>query len=850
MRKRSIYGVLVGALLAGLALVVGSAATAGSTCGTTEVACESASPAPATTESQPEPKVSTPAPGGQSGPTPGGGGSTGGGTGGGTGTGGPKPGGTPKPGGGSKPGGNPPPDGGSKPGGEPKPGGTPKPGGKPKPGAKPKPKPGAKPKPKPRPAAKGRARTRPRSTGAAPKRSAAPPMRTPGGAPTPSNPGFFDGSPGGNDPLTGVPNFTIRHFKIPLFLMPIYQAAGTEYGIRWEYLAGINEIETNYGRNLNVSTAGALGWMQFMPATWKAYGVDANKDGRKDPYNPADAIFAAARYLKASGAPKDMRKAIFAYNHAGWYVDSVVLRTRLIAGMSPDLVGSLTGLAEARFPVRGDAKYADDVSERQLRRKVKPGQNAAEVISDDPNRKNIRIFAKKGSPVIAVNDGVVKDIGESDKLGKYMVVEDNFGNRFTYGNLGSISAKYPVPKEDVRKQAEQAATQAASSVNSRDPKPKIPASAGRQVGGGVGALAGAIGDKAGPTPAAPTPQGGSRFAEPVVKERLFAHPNRPNALAAGGADQMAATGGDPLAAAPNNLGGYFLNTRGFNPKDFQLMPLRKGAQVMGDTILGRLGEGDDKLDPHLSFAVRPAGKGAPAIDPKPLLDGWKLLEATAIYRASGKNVLRGGTSVGQILLMPKQLLQKRVLADDRIDVYECGRKDIASGQVSRQVLATLAYLSEVGLEPTVTSLKCGHSFYTKSGNVSAHSSGDALDISRWNGQPVLGNQQTGGPTYQAIKRLMLLQGNMKPQQLISLFEIGGPTIRMGDHADHLHVGFERAGGNDRPGGVRAATLKGNDWFKLVDRLGDIDNPAVPRKPSKFSLPSGGGDRSSGAHRGE
>jgi hypothetical protein len=542
-----------------------------------------------------------------------------------------------------------------------------------------------------------------------------------------------------------------------------------------------------------------------------------------------------------------MRKAIFAYNHADWYVDSVVLRTRLIAGMSPDLVGSLTGLAEARFPVRGDAKYADDVSERQLRKRVKPGQNAARMISDDPKRKNIRIFAKKGSPVIAVNDGVVKKIGQSSELGKYIVVEDNFGNRFTYGNLGSISDRYPVPKEDLRKQAE-AATRTAATAKSGDPKPNAPASAGRQVGGAAGGGLDAAVQSPAPGGAAPAPSGGSRFAEPVVKERLFAHPDRPNSLAAGGADQMAATGGDPLEA-PNGLGGYFLNTRGFDAGDFRLVPLRKGAQVMGDTILGRLGEGDDEFDPHLSFEVRPAGKGAPAIDPKPLLDGWKLLEATAIYRASGKNVLRGGTSVGQILMMPKHLLQKRVLADDRIEIYGCGRKDVSSGQVSRQVLGSLAYLAEVGLEPTVTSLKCGHSYYTASGNVSAHSSGNAVDVARWNGQPVLGNQQRGGPTYQAIKRMMMLQGAMKPAQLISLFDIGGPTIKMADHADHLHIGFPRAGGDGGKGGVRSAVLRGKDWSNLVARLGKIDNPAVSRRPSKYSLPSGG-DRSSGAHRGE
>ncbi|MEA2439887.1 MAG: hypothetical protein QOH76_1311, partial [Thermoleophilaceae bacterium] len=139
------------------------------------------------------------------------------------------------------------------------------------------------------------------------------------GVPTSNNPTFFDALPGPSA-INGVPNFVIQKFKVPIFLLPIYQAAGIQYGVRWEVLAAINEIETDYGRNLNVSSAGALGWMQFMPATWKMYGVDANQDGKRDPYNPVDAIFAAARYLKAAGAQTDLRKAIFAYNHAGWYV--------------------------------------------------------------------------------------------------------------------------------------------------------------------------------------------------------------------------------------------------------------------------------------------------------------------------------------------------------------------------------------------------------------------------------------------------------------------------------------------------------------------------------------------------
>ncbi|MEA2184856.1 MAG: hypothetical protein QOF69_4041, partial [Solirubrobacteraceae bacterium] len=96
-------------------------------------------------------------------------------------------------------------------------------------------------------------------------------------------------------PPARIPNFFIDRFQIPPFLLSIYQAAGIQYGIRWEVLAAINEIETDYGRNLNVSSAGAMGWMQFIPSSWKTWAVDANSDGRKDPYNPVDAIFAAAR---------------------------------------------------------------------------------------------------------------------------------------------------------------------------------------------------------------------------------------------------------------------------------------------------------------------------------------------------------------------------------------------------------------------------------------------------------------------------------------------------------------------------------------------------------------------------
>jgi len=114
---------------------------------------------------------------------------------------------------------------------------------------------------------------------------------------------------------------------VPPVLIPIYQRASDAYGLGPQgpaVLAGINAIETGFGQNLGPSSAGAEGWMQFMPETWAMYGVDANGDGVADPNNPEDAIYAAARYLDAAGMPEDVWGAIFAYNHADWYVEEVL----------------------------------------------------------------------------------------------------------------------------------------------------------------------------------------------------------------------------------------------------------------------------------------------------------------------------------------------------------------------------------------------------------------------------------------------------------------------------------------------------------------------------------------------
>ena len=668
------------------------------------------------------------------------------------------------------------------------------------------------------------------------------PLRKPDGTPTPDNPGFVDALPGPSS-ATGVPNFIIRKFRVPPFLLSIYQAAGIEYGIRWEVLAAINEIETDYGRNLNVSSAGAVGWMQFMPGTWRTYGADGNKDGRKDPYNPVDAIFAAARYLAAAGYAEDVRGALFAYNHADWYVDSVLLRARLIAGVPADLIGSLTGLTEGRFPVYARARYADDLAERALLKRVSRGENAANLVESSETRRSIDIFARRGSPVVAVNDGVIKKVGRNERLGRYVVLQDVYGNRFTYAQLGEVSRVYPVPKADAFDPDRSARALKANDTD--DPAPDAPASAGRQLDDSDRAPARYRGATSHNAPRASAP----------VKQRLFAHPNLPGARDAGGLEQL-------LDAEARRAGrfetykNYFSRPFGLDPSRVRFRRLKEGSRVIGGTIIGRIGHTVPGQAAHLDFSIRPAGRGAPRIDPKPILDGWKLLEATAVYRASGRNVLygndeAGSLSIGQIMLLPKPLLERRVLSDERIEIYDCGRDDIRSGQVDRRVLATMEYLAESGLRPTVTSLKCGHSYYTSSGNVSHHSSGNAVDIAKLNGIPVLGHQEPGGITEQAVRRLMLLQGTMAPAQIISLFEIGGATLAMADHADHIHVGFQPMfGANKKLGKQAFAVLKPGQWSDLISRLGEIDNPVVPTEPSKYSLPARKDRRASTAHAGE
>jgi hypothetical protein len=677
------------------------------------------------------------------------------------------------------------------------------------------------------------------------------------GEPSPSNPTYTLALPGAA-PL-GVPNFFIDSFQIPPALLPIYQAAGIQYNVPWQVLAAINWIETDYGRDLSVSSAGAVGWMQFLPSTFKRWGVDATGSGYADPYNPTDAIFTAARYLAAAGASKDLSGAIFAYNHAGWYVQSVLLRAQLIGGMPAGLISSLTNLVEGHFPVAATATYADDSVLRTAGRRIK-GTNAA-IPVDSSAAQGTNIYAKVGSPVIAVNDGKVVGIGHTAKLGNFVKLQDDEGNTYTYSQLGSLPKLYPVPKPVHTSKRELAqevsgtgatatATATASPSGARTATATTPAaaaSAGLQPDSTLTVSTTTV-----PVAASPGRRAKQRLkalltvtlnrhpgksstaaVSSTAKERLFANPTRPASFAAGGEQQLQAEG-----AAITNFQNYFSDVLHLAKDQYTLAPLTRGSIVVAGTVLGRIGAGQHGRSPHLYFQIQPASSKATFIDPKPVLDGWKLLEATSIYRASGLNpFLSSGqqATIGQILLESKSQLQEEVLKDPRVSIYQCGRRDIQSGAIDRRILATMEFLAASGLDPTISGLKCGAG---TSGIDAAGQTGASMDISAINNISIAGHSGSGSVADITIRRLLTLQGAMSPAEIISAISYKGQanTLALPDHRNRIQVTFTPEFGSNRKLTQEVKSiLKPEQWIQLINHISQIPEPSVPTARSAYAV---------------
>jgi hypothetical protein len=603
--------------------------------------------------------------------------------------------------------------------------------------------------------------------------------------------------------IAGVPGFFIESFRIPPFLLPIYQAAGTAYGIPWQVLAAINEVETDYGRDLSVSSAGAEGWMQFLPSSWSQYGVDANGDRFMDPYNPADAIFAAARYLRAAGGQSNIRAAIYAYNHSQAYVGSVMLRAQLLGGTPSELLGAITGLTEARFPVHAISRFSD-------------GFPLVATAGGSPRPlAGTTIYSQGGAAVIAVQDGEIVALGSSPSLGRFVTLRDAYGNTYTYAQLGDVSSLYPVLQPHPQSTVSRRIAQPAAA----EPAPSAPATAGAQPRSPIsaGAAVSGFAEEA----AASLEHAQGAVAGPRRADAAPSHPRR----------------------APRSVPRVF--REGVN--DVYLHALRPGAQVIAGTVLGHLASSGDGA--HMMFQIRPAGAGAPLIDPKPILDGWVALENSSIFRAKGENpFLATSPTVGQVLLESKQQLEPQILHDANIRLSACGRQDVQTGRVDRRVLAMLAYLSVSGLRPTVAGLSCASTAPAGAANAAASSTQVAIDISAVNGTPISGHQGPGSIADTAVRKLLMLEGAARPREIVSLMSYpgaAGALVRPTARSD-IHVAFAP------PGAARGARAIGSalspeQWVRLVARLGEIPDPTVASGPSQAAIPTASSSERNGNH---
>jgi len=175
-------------------------------------------------------------------------------------------------------------------------------------------------------------------------------------------------------------------------------------------------------------------------------------------------------------------------------------------------------------------------------------------------------------------------------------------------------------------------------------------------------------------------------------------------------------------------------------------------------------------------------------------------------------------------------------------VYACGRRDVEAGVIDRRVLATIEFLSASGLDPTVSGLDCGHSLSGADGVDASGSTGASVDISKINNVPVLGHQGPGSITDLAIRRLLTLQGSMRPDEIISdiAYKSQTNTLALPDHKNRIQIVFTPDfGSNPKLAKQIKSILQPGQWIQLINRISQIPEPVVPIAPSKYAIKAGG-----------
>jgi hypothetical protein len=606
-------------------------------------------------------------------------------------------------------------------------------------------------------------------------------------------------------------------------------------------LAAINEVETNFGTDLSVSSAGAVGWMQFMPETWLQYGVDALGSGYADPYNPVDAIFAAARYLHAAGASSNLRGAILAYNHSEAYAESVLLRARLFASYPTSAIATLTGLSEGSLPV-ADARLApgSPIPTAQAPAPVAapaaavtpgtnpapPPQESAKAAGTASSSQISELLGKKRAPVLAVEDGRIVGIGVSHAIGEYMILRDTYGDLFTYGGLGSVAPAYRVSKP-APLQLPKGALPSGESTNT----PTQAATAGSQSPLTLHVAARKPASGAGASTTAG--QGSAVQAPAAGKVRVFAHPGNPDAVAAKRLREQ--------EAQNKALGAGWA-------------VLQRGSLVSQGTVLGHLSGGGEGSHASLRFSIRPAGAQSP-VDPRPILENWRQLSSALHPRGSKAGAVLAGATAADAFQLSAGDLERAVLADPGIQMGACDRSQVAAGKVDPHALALLLFLSRSGLKPTVGELRCGAAINTAAGVQTVFPAAGTLDIAAINGVPISGHQGAGTIADVTIRTLLTIKHHYAPKRIVSLMSYPGApsTVAEGNHSTFIQLevpivsvarsqavsaGAKSAGATARsskathPGSLSLDTF---EWQRLIDQIASIEQPKVAFAPSVSAI---------------
>lgn len=228
--------------------------------------------------------------------------------------------------------------------------------------------------------------------------------------------------------------------------MPIFEQAQARYGVSWAVLAAIAKIESGFGKNMGPSSAGAVGFMQFMPSTWSGsrnplasdnpsnprwdtnpqtiaqyggYGVDGDGDGKADPFDPWDAVFAAANYLAKNGFAKDPRRAIYAYNHAWWYVDMVLAQAE-------EYSNQMVPVEDGVWPLPAQFTQITD---------------SYGSPREDGFHHGVDIACPVGTPVFATLPGRVVYADWKGLYGYCVIVDSEAGTEILYAHLSQIGVR-------------------------------------------------------------------------------------------------------------------------------------------------------------------------------------------------------------------------------------------------------------------------------------------------------------------------------------------------------------------------------------------------------------------------